>query len=64
MKKNILSIILFLFSNTSLQSHVDDYKNVKFLEYELFRNDKSIGYHNYKFENNGNNNDAVKHFLS
>ncbi|MDC0513972.1 DUF6134 family protein [Pelagibacteraceae bacterium] len=54
MKKNILSIILFLFSNTSLQSHVDDYKNVKFLEYELFRNDKSIGYHNYKFENNGN----------
>ena len=49
MKKNILSIILFLFSNTSLQSHVDDYKNVKFLEYELFRNDKSIGYHKYNF---------------
>ena len=54
MKKNILSIILFLFLSTSLQSHVDDYKNVKSLEYELFRNDKSIGYHNYKFENNEN----------
>jgi len=54
MKKNILSIILFLFFTTNALSHIEDYKNIKVLEYELFRNDKFIGYHNYKFERNGN----------
>ena len=54
MKKNILSIILFLFLSTNLQSHIDDYNDVKILEYELFRNNQSIGYHNYKFKKNDN----------
>ena len=54
MKKNVLSIILFLFFTTNALSHLEDYKNIKVLEYELFRNDKSIGYHNYNFEKNAN----------
>ena len=54
MKKNVLSIILSLFFTTNTLSHLEDYKNIKVLEYELFRNDKSIGYHNYNFEKNAN----------
>ena len=50
MKKNILSIVLFLIFTTQTFSHVNHYKNFHSLEYELFRNDKLIGYHNYKFE--------------
>ena len=52
MKKNILSIILFLIFTSHSFSHVDDYENFNSLEYELFRNNKSIGYHNYNFERN------------
>ena len=54
MKKNILSIILFLFFATNALSHLEDYKDINVLEYELFRNDQYIGYHNYKFERNDN----------
>jgi len=54
MKKNILSIILFLVFATNVFSHIEDYKEVNVLEYELFRNDQYIGYHNYKFERNHN----------
>ena len=50
MKKNILSIILFLILTTHSFSHVGHYEVFNTLEYELFRNNKSIGYHNYKFE--------------
>jgi hypothetical protein len=50
MKKNILSIILFLIFTTQSLSHVQHYDNLNLLEYELFRNGKSIGYHNYSFE--------------
>jgi len=50
MKKNILSIILFLILTTHSFSHEEHYKNVNSLKYELFRNDKSIGYHVYEFE--------------
>ena len=50
MKKNILSIILFLIFTTQTLSHGRHYDNLNLLEYELFRNDKSIGYHNYTFE--------------
>jgi len=54
MKKNILSIILSLFFTTNALSQIEDYKNINVLEYELFRNDKFIGYHNYKFKRNDN----------
>ena len=50
MKKNILSIILFLIFTTHTFSHVAHYKKFNSLEYELFRNNKSIGYHKYDFE--------------
>ena len=50
MKKNILSITFFLIITVQSFAHVDHYENFNSLEYELFRNNKSIGYHNYKFE--------------
>jgi hypothetical protein len=55
MKKNILSIILFLIFTTQALSHIEHYEKLNLLEYELFRNNKLIGYHNYKFEKKGNN---------
>jgi len=55
MKKNILSIILFVTFTTQVLPHVEHYKNFNSLEYELFRNNKSIGYHNYIFERKDNN---------
>ena len=55
MKKFFLSIvIIFLFATQSF-SHVAHYAKYNYLEYELFRNDKSIGYHKYNFiRENGN----------
>jgi len=50
MKKNILSIILFLALTTQTFSDVQHHKSTNLLEYELFRNGKLIGYHNYIFE--------------
>ena len=50
MKKNILSIILFLIFSTQTFSQVAHNENSNLLEYELFRNGKPIGYHNYTFE--------------
>ena len=50
MKKNILSIILFLILTSQSFSHVEHYKKFNSLEYELFRNNKSIGYHAYTFD--------------
>ena len=57
MKKTILSIIILLsFAiNFSANTHVDHYANFNYLEYELFRNDKSIGYHKYDFKRKGDN---------
>jgi hypothetical protein len=50
MKNFLLSIALFsLFSFKSF-GHVDHYANFNYLEYELFRNNKSIGYHKYDFK--------------
>jgi len=49
MKKFILSIaILFLIATQSF-SHVAHYSKYNYLEYELFRNNKLIGYHKYNF---------------
>ena len=52
MKKIILSIIILLSFNIKTYSHVDHYSDFNVLEYELFRNDKLIGYHNYEFLRN------------
>ena len=55
MKKIILSIILFVSTYTISQGHIDHYKNYNYLEYELFRNNKLIGYHKYNFKRDGTN---------
>ena len=49
MKKFILSIVIFYFSSLNSYSHVDHYSNFNYLEYELFRNNKLIGFHKYDF---------------
>ena len=55
MKIFLLSIaILFLFSFKSF-GHVEHYSNFNYLEYELFRNNKSIGYHKFDFKRKDNN---------
>ena len=53
MKKIILSIILFLSFSPNTFGHVEHYSKFNYLEYELFRNDKLIGYHKYDFKRNG-----------
>jgi hypothetical protein len=51
MKNIVLSIIILLsFSiNSKVNSHIEHYAKFNYLEYELFRNNKSIGYHKYDF---------------
>ena len=36
-------------------SHVNHYNKYNYLEYELFRNNKPIGYHKYEFKRSGEN---------
>ena len=55
MKKFILSIAIFFYFNGQLFSHVDHYAKYNYLEYELFRNNTSIGYHKFDFKRDGNN---------
>ena len=38
-----------------ISAHVDHYSKYNYLEYELFRNNKSIGYHKYNFIRKGSN---------
>ena len=54
MKKIILSIIILSLFSFKATSHVGHYEKSEYLEYELFRNNKLIGYHKYDFlrENN------------
>ena len=53
MKKLVLSIALFLSFSINSFSHVDHYTKYNYLEYELFRNNQSIGYHKYDFKREG-----------
>tara|TARA_B100001564_G_C20562078_1_gene634218 strand:- start:366 stop:1049 length:684 start_codon:yes stop_codon:yes gene_type:complete len=55
MKKITLSIALFFLIYTQSFSHVNHYANYNYLEYELFRNNQSIGYHKYDFKRDGTN---------
>jgi len=55
MKKIILSIIILFSFNFKAISHVEHYGKFNYLEYELFRNDKLIGYHKYDFSRKDRN---------
>ena len=55
MKKFILSIAIFLFATFKSFGHVEHYANFNYLEYELFRNNQSIGYHKFDFKRQGEN---------
>ena len=50
MKKFLLSITLFLALSLNSFGHVEHYAKFNYLEYELFRNNKSIGYHKFDFQ--------------
>ena len=52
MKRFSILIIFFSIINIKAFGHVDHYKTYNYLEYELFRNDKLIGFHKYNFERN------------
>ena len=54
MKKYLLSIALIFLITFEINAHVDHYSKYNYLEYELFRNNKLIGYHTYKFQRNKN----------
>ena len=53
MKKYLLSIGLIFLLSFDINAHVNHYSKYNYLEYELFRNNKSIGFHKYNFERNG-----------
>ena len=55
MKKIILSIVILTLNFSDAFSHVDHYSKYNKLEYELFRNDKLIGFHNYFFNRSDGN---------
>ena len=50
MKKYLLSIAIIFFLSIEIKAHVDHYSKYNYLEYELFRNNKLIGYHKYNFK--------------
>ena len=54
MKKIFISIIIIISSISSSSSHVEHYSNFSILEYDLFRNDKLIGFHKYNLKRNNN----------
>jgi len=55
MKKFILSIAIFFLFLVQSFGHVQHYKDYNYLEYELFRNNTSIGYHKFDFKRDGSN---------
>ena len=55
MKKIILSIAIFFLVSIHSHAHVEHYAKYNYLEYELYRNNNSIGYHKYDFKRDGDN---------
>ena len=55
MKRYLLSIVLAFTMPFKINAHVDHYSKFNYLEYELYRNNKLIGYHKYNFQRNGQN---------
>ena len=53
MKNFLLSIAIFSLLTFKSFGHVEHYANFNYLEYELFRNNKLIGYHKYDFNRDG-----------
>ena len=54
MKKFIIFVLMtFLFIVGKSSAHVNHYKNIKSLEYELFLNGKFIGFHKFNFSKKG-----------
>ena len=53
MKNFLFSIAIFLLFPIKSFGHVDHYANFDYLEYELFRNNQSIGYHKFDFKRKG-----------
>ena len=55
MKKLSVSIILYFFLSVNSFSHLNHYAEVKYLEYDLYRNNDLIGSHIYIFDRKGDN---------
>ena len=55
MKKYLLSIVIIFFLSIEIKAHVDHYSKYNYLEYELYRNNKLIGYHKYNFKRDEDN---------
>ena len=55
MKNYLLSIAIIFFLSIEIKAHVDHYSKYNYLEYELFRNNKLIGYHKYNFKRDKDN---------
>ena len=55
MKKILVAIALILFLALKINAHIDHYSKYNYLEYELYRNNKLIGYHKYQFDRNNEN---------
>ena len=55
MKKIIVAIILYFSLNVNSFSHLQHYSDIKYLEYDLYRNDNLIGSHKYDFIKDGDN---------
>ena len=55
MKNFLYSIVIFTLFSFKSFGHVDHYANFNYLEYELFRNNKLIGYHKYNFKREDEN---------
>ena len=53
MKKILLSIAILILIGNSLSSHTEHYVSFNNLEYELFRNNKLIGFHKFALKRNG-----------
>lgn len=52
--KSIFLLILFLFNSSFVSSHTKHYDHLQFIEMEIFRNNKVIGFNNYYFSNKNN----------
>ena len=55
MKKILVSIIFFVLLTTNSFGHLQHYQEIKYLEYDLYRNDNLIGSHKYNFIRKGEN---------
>ena len=54
MKKIFINIILFFFVTSNLNANISQFKNLKKIEMEIFRNNEPIGYNYYFFTKDKN----------